>query len=55
VHNVTDGNVRIMIDARHSYFQPAIDAIAKVGLLDRPVVPLLTYQCYLRTRVPTQR
>lgn len=45
------GNVRIMIDAEHSYFQPAIDAIAKEMSLEfnteRPVV-YNTYQCYLK-------
>ena len=46
-----DANLRIMIDAEHQYFQPAIDSIAKDMMAefnaDEPVV-LNTYQCYLK-------
>jgi proline dehydrogenase len=46
-----DGGARIMIDAEHSYFQPAIDMIAKQMQREfnrRAPVVLNTYQCYLK-------
>ena len=51
-----DAGVRLMIDAEHSYFQPAIDnAVLRLQRLhnggDAPVV-FNTYQCYLRDCLP---
>ena len=47
-----EANLRIMIDAEHQYFQPAIDSIAKDMMRefnggDVPIV-YNTYQCYLK-------
>lgn len=44
------GNMRMLVDAEHSYFQPAIDAIA-IALQQRfnkeEAIIMNTYQCYL--------
>eukprot|EP00884_Botryococcus_braunii_P003785 jgi/Botrbrau1/13407/Bobra.0082s0014.1 len=45
------GNMRLLVDAEHTYFQPAIDAVT-INLqqkynVDAPVV-INTYQCYLK-------
>ena len=49
----TQGNVRLMIDAEHSWFQPAIDHAAtelQRAFNTRTPTILNTYQCYLRVR-----
>jgi proline dehydrogenase len=46
-----ESGLRIMIDAEHQYFQPAIDSIAKDMMREFNIeVPIVynTYQCYLK-------
>lgn len=48
---IEQANVRLMVDAEHSYFQPAIDHAAmelqRTYNRQKPTV-LNTYQCYLQ-------
>lgn len=50
---IAQSNVRLMIDAEHSWFQPAIDHAAtelqRAFNTQTPTI-LNTYQCYLRVR-----
>jgi proline dehydrogenase len=49
--SAAEANLRIMIDAEHQYFQPAIDSIAKDMMREfNSNVPIVynTYQCYLK-------
>ena len=49
--SAAESNLRIMIDAEHQYFQPAIDSIAKDMMREfNSEVPIVfnTYQCYLK-------
>ena len=49
--SAAESNLRIMIDAEHQYFQPAIDSIAKDMMREfNREVPIVfnTYQCYLK-------
>ncbi len=53
---VAQANVRLMVDAEHSYFQPAIDhavtELQRTYNRRKPTV-LNTYQCYLQARLPS--
>ena len=50
---LAQANVRLMVDAEHSYFQPAIDHAAmelqRAYNRHKPTI-LNTYQCYLQVR-----
>jgi len=49
------GNMRMLVDAEHSYFQPAIDALT-IALQQKfnkeEAVIMNTYQCYLTVPPP---
>ena len=52
---VAQANVRLMVDAEHSYFQPAIDhAVTELQRTYNRHKPTMlnTYQCYLQARLP---
>ena len=53
---VVQANVRLMVDAEHSYFQPAINhavtELQRTYNRHKPTV-LNTYQCYLQARLPS--